>query len=103
LESAVQAGDHVIILTDPKVDPVVSEGAAGVVQSLGATPYVLWIPSPNAYGNEPPALVGDFLAKANVVVAACSTAMTHTDAIRGVIAAGGKYIALGAATFETLT
>lgn len=99
----VKNGDTVVILTDSKIDPIIQEALFTAVYHQKATPILVMIPPLESFGNEPPAAAAACLPKADIVISACSTAMTHTDAIREALNAGARYLALGGITVESLT
>ncbi len=99
----VKNGDTVVILTDSKIEPIIQEALFTAVYHQKATPILVMFPPLASFGNEPPAAAAACLPKADIVISACSTSTTHTDAIREALNAGVRYLALGGITVDSLT
>lgn len=99
----VKEGEQVAIMTDSKIDPLIQEALITAVYHQGATPVMILIPPASSFGNEPPAIAAEAILKSDIVISACSTAMTHTDAIRSALKKGVRYLAMGGITVNTIT
>lgn len=99
----VKKNDTVVILTDSKVDSQIQEGLITAVYNQQATPILVMIPPLASFGNEPPAAATSALLKADLIIAACSTAITHTNSIRGALKNKVRYLAMGGITVNSLT
>ncbi|WP_158553319.1 aminopeptidase [Peribacillus saganii] len=99
----VKKGETVVILTDDKVNYEIQEALVAAVYYEGATPILVRIPPADSFGNEPHKVAAAALLEADLILSACSTAMTHTDAIREALKSGARYLAMGGITIESLT
>jgi leucyl aminopeptidase (aminopeptidase T) len=99
----VKKGETVLILTDTSVEEVVYESLAAAVYEVQATPILLIIPPPAAFGHEVPEIAATAILKADTLISACSTAVSHTNAVRKGLAAGVKYVGMGGVNSDVLT
>jgi leucyl aminopeptidase (aminopeptidase T) len=99
----VTKGETVVILTDDKVDYQIQEALVSAVYYQQAIPILVRMPPVTSFGNEPHKVAANSLLAADLIISACSTSMTHTDAIRDALQAGSRYLALGGITVESLT
>ncbi|MFZ3579371.1 aminopeptidase [Virgibacillus sp. DJP39] len=98
----VKKNDTVVILTDSKVDSQIQDGLVTAVHNQQAIPILVMIPPLASFGNEPPAVAASAVLKADLIIAACSTAITHTNAIREALQNGVRYLAMGGITVNSL-
>lgn len=99
----VKEGMTVSILTDTKIDPVIQEALMAAVKEQQATPVMITIAPLASFGNEPPEAAAAAILKTDFVITACSTAMTHTDAVRAALEKGIPMLAMGGITVDSLT
>jgi len=99
----VKKGEKVLILTDYSVEQVVYESLAAAVYEMQAIPAVLIIPPPIAFGYEPPEIAAAAVLKTDVLIAVCSTSVTHTEMVREGLEAGVKYVTMGGVNSDMLT
>lgn len=86
----VKKGDTVVILTDDKTDSTIQNALVAAVYYEHAIPILVRIPAVKSFGNEPHKVAASALLEADLIIAACSTAMTHTDAIRNALQKRGQ-------------
>jgi leucyl aminopeptidase (aminopeptidase T) len=99
----VRKGERVLILSDYKMDRIIYETLIEAVYFQGAIPVLVVIPPVEAFGNEPSEIVAKAAQECDLIIAVCSTSMSHTDAIRGATKKGVRHLAMGGATVESLT
>lgn len=91
---------EVAIVTDTAVETPVIEALAAAALALGMQPTIVMFTPRAAHGHEPPQVAAAALRGADLILAACSTAMTHTEAVRAALRAGVKYVSMPGITVE---
>jgi leucyl aminopeptidase (aminopeptidase T) len=89
---AVQRGEQVVIVADTRTDPALPDALAGQTLALEAEPVIVVMPPRSRSGGEPPEPVVAALVSADVVVAAPSRSIYHTEAKGRAQAAGVRGI-----------
>jgi 2,5-dihydroxypyridine 5,6-dioxygenase len=100
--AAVQPGELVLIVTDSAVPHQVAEALASATIAAGATAITLTMPRPPRPGAELLPLVAEAMKRANVILAATSLSVFHTEAVRSACAAGARMLALSECREDTL-
>lgn len=99
----IKEGDRVLILTDTKVEKEVYESLAASVYFKKGVPNIIIGAAPDAFGAEPSEMAANAILSADVLIGACSTSITHTDAVRKGLGDGLRYVAMGGVNIEALT
>ncbi|HHW30338.1 MAG TPA: aminopeptidase [Clostridiaceae bacterium] len=94
----VRKGDKVLILSDFKTEKEIQDALVAAVIFQEAVPVLMIIPPVKVFGNEPPEMVAKAAKESDLVIIACSTAMGHTNAIRG-----NRYLTMSGVTVKSLT
>jgi leucyl aminopeptidase (aminopeptidase T) len=76
---AVQPGEEVLVVTDPRKTGV-ARSIATAATAAGAETVIATMPLLESHGNEPPATVAEAMATADVVFTCTTKAITHTHA-----------------------
>ena len=98
----VQAGETVVVVTDPTLEHY-GHLVADAVREAGAEVTICVIPVRGQDGQEPPEPVAQAMAGAAVVFSPVSISITHTRAMRTALEAGARAILMTAYTDEILT
>jgi len=99
----VKQGERVLILSDYKMDLEIKEALITAVYFQEAIPVLLVIPPLEVFGNELPEIVEKAVLDCDLIIAVCSTSVSHTNAIRLGRKNGKRYYAMGGVTVESLT
>ncbi|MBI2304235.1 MAG: aminopeptidase [Chloroflexi bacterium] len=97
-----KAGEEVMILTDSRTDPLIGQALAAAAFEMGMEPTLMTIVARAAHGHEPPKGAAEAMKGVFLLICATSTAMTHTDAVRGALRQGVKYISMPSITLDML-
>jgi leucyl aminopeptidase (aminopeptidase T) len=100
--AGVQPGELVLIVTDGAVPHQVGEALTFAAIAAGATPITLTMPRPSRPGVEPPAPVAEAMKRSNVILAATSLSVFHTEAVRSACASGARMLAISECREDTL-
>jgi len=103
LELNVQPGGKVLIVGDTATDRNVLQALVAASRQIGVEPSVLIgeiRPAPNM---EPSKATSAAMKKVDLVVNVTSHSIAHTEAVRGVLAVGIKYVGMATATASSLT
>lgn len=92
--AGVKKSEVVLIVTDPLRPGLVAQALAAAASSLGAVPVVVTMPPAGRPGQEPPAAVAAAMRGADVVIAATTGTLFHTEACRQACAAGARVLTL---------
>ncbi len=98
----VQAGEMVVVVTDPVLRRY-GELVAEAARAVGAGVVTCVIPVRSQDGQEPPEDVAETMAGADVVFSPVSVSITHTRAMRRALEAGARAILMTAYTDQILT
>ncbi|HXW07131.1 MAG TPA: aminopeptidase [Vicinamibacterales bacterium] len=82
-------GERVLIVTDEPLRPI-GHALLQAARELGHDVLLVEMLPRKTNGEEPPALVADMMARADVVLCPTSKSLTHTDARRAASAAGAR-------------
>lgn len=89
----VQAGESVVVVTDPEKQDIASAVAAAAA-AAGADVTIATMTTRQQDGAEPPAPVAAAMAAADVIFTPVAVSITHTNAIRDACAAGSRAVAM---------
>jgi leucyl aminopeptidase (aminopeptidase T) len=89
----VKEKDRVLVVTDPG-KLTVGKSFCLVCRGIGAETVLAIMPFIGEHGNEPPSTIAAAMAAADVVFAATTHALTHTQARRNAHAAGSRVVIL---------
>lgn len=99
---AIKPGENVLILTDTQRDYSIASSLAHAAAQAGAEPCVMVMRSQTRAGMEPPLIVREAMAAADVVITPTTRAVYHTDAVQTALRAGTRLLTLSEARPETL-
>jgi len=88
----VKEAESVLIVSNHEKQTV-ADALFQAAKNLNTEPYLLFYPAGKVNGEEPPALVGEMMKKADVVIAPTVVSVSHTDARRNACANGHTRIA----------
>jgi 2,5-dihydroxypyridine 5,6-dioxygenase len=91
--AGINAGETVVIVTDPARPADIALALSRAVDEVGAIPITVLMPVVPS-GSEPPTPVTAAMSAADVILAPTSGAIYHTAALRTATAAGARFIAL---------
>ncbi len=103
LDLNVKSGEEVLILTDPKIEEILPKAVAAAALEIGAEPSILTMQARPAPNLEPSRAAAAAMKSVDVLVMMCSQPLVHTEAIRGALAAGIKYVGMPMVTVSSLT
>ena len=82
-----KAGERILIVTDEPLRAI-ADALREAARQLGHDPILVEMVCRRTNGEEPPSLVGEMMARADVVLCPTSKSLTHTDARRAATAVG---------------
>ncbi|MDE2868425.1 MAG: aminopeptidase [Chloroflexota bacterium] len=95
----VQAGERVLVVTDPPRRSLGQLFARGALRATGNVHLLLMAEAPD-HGSEPPARVAEAMAEADVCFLPTSKSLSHTHARRNASAAGARVASMPSITYE---
>jgi leucyl aminopeptidase (aminopeptidase T) len=98
---AVQAGEEVLLICNPSTQRL-SEALAEEAADVGGDPVVAMIAERATHGNEPPRVIAEAMAAANVILVPTVQSISHTAARRRASEAGARAATLPGVTEEML-
>lgn len=103
LELNAKPGQEVLIVSDTDTERAVYEAFAAAAYDMGLEPNIMIMGSRKMHGHEPTKTVAHAMRKTDLLIAAASTALTHTDAVRAALKAGVTYISMPGISVDLLT
>ena len=91
------------MVTDTKVKEELYKSLVAAVYIQGGEPGLLIIPPPAAFGSEPSPIAAAAMLESDLLIAACSIAISHTEYFRRAHEKGMRYLAMGGLTLDLLT
>jgi leucyl aminopeptidase (aminopeptidase T) len=101
--AGVKPGETVLIITDKDRPFSVASALAGAADAIGAEVNILIAPPLRLPGEEPGSLVAAALKESNVVFAATTQTIGHSDCLRKALNGGTRCLALTGCTEHTFT
>jgi len=98
----VEAGESVVIVTDRRTEPEISEALQAAALEAGARPVVCLMPARALDGQEPPGAIAAAMKVSRVFFLAVAVSITHTDSVRVAISHGARGLAMTGFTSEML-
>lgn len=99
--AAVEAGEEVLIVTDPEKVSV-ARAITNAARAIGAEAVLAVMPRLDAHGNEPPGTIADPMQTADVAFTVTTHAITHTQARLAAADAGTRIVVLRGVTEEMM-
>jgi len=103
LELNAKPGQEVLIVSDTNTEREVYEAFASAAYDMGLEPNVMVMAARKMHGHEPTKTVAGAMKGTDLLIAAASTALTHTDAVRAALKAGVTYISMPGISVDMLT
>jgi leucyl aminopeptidase (aminopeptidase T) len=100
--AGVQAGEDVLVVTDTATSISIAESLASAAAENGASAAIAVV-QPQRTGTEPVRPVSAAMQAANVIIAATSASLYHTDAARNAVAAGARLLSMTEISEEVMT
>lgn len=97
----VEAGEDVLVLTDPELEPI-ARSFASASRRVGAETMFLEMKRLQVYGNEPPEPVAETMKNVDITFAVLGTSLTHTDARREAAEEGMRHFTIRGVNFDTM-
>jgi leucyl aminopeptidase (aminopeptidase T) len=99
---AVKPGEVVLIITDTATHPSIASALYDRAVELGCDPILMTMEPREVHGQEPPKVVAEAMAAADVVLAPTSKSLTHTQARLNANEAGVRTATLPGITLEMM-
>ena len=103
IKKNVRKGERVLIVSDYKVEKDIQDVLVAAVYAEEAIPTLMVVPPPENFGNELSEMVAKAVLECDLVIGACSTAISHTNTIRAATSSGKRYLAMGGQTTKSFT
>ncbi|MHB8158352.1 MAG: aminopeptidase [Desulfocucumaceae bacterium] len=103
LELNARPGQELLIVSDSQTERAVYEAFAAAAYDMGLEPNIMIMTARQMHGHEPTKTVAHAMKNTDVLIAAASTALTHTDAVRAALMAGVTYISMPGISVDLLT
>lgn len=103
IEQNSEGCKEVLILADSDTEELVYQALAAAAYELGLEPNIMLMVARSAHGNEPTKSIAHAIMGADLVVGATSKSITHTEAIRGALQKGIRYVAMPGVTVDMMT
>jgi 2,5-dihydroxypyridine 5,6-dioxygenase len=100
--AGVQTGEDVLIVTDTVTPMSIARSLASAAAEKGASATVAVV-EPQRTGSEPVRPVSAAMLAANVIIAATSASLYHTDAARNAVASGARLLSMTEISEEVMT
>ncbi|PZR66754.1 MAG: leucyl aminopeptidase [Candidatus Dormiibacter spiritus] len=100
--ASVQAGEDVLVVTDKATSLSIAQNLASAAEEKGASAAIAVVQAQRT-GTEPVRPVAAAMQAANVVIAATSASLYHTDAARNAVAGGARLLSMTEISEEVMT
>jgi leucyl aminopeptidase (aminopeptidase T) len=100
--AGVKEGEDVLVVTDTSTSAAIALALASAAEEAGATSAIATV-RPQRTGSEPVRPVSAAMAAADVIIAATSASLFHTDAARQAVAAGARLLSMTEVSEEVMT
>ncbi len=99
----LRPGEEVLIITDTTTEESLPKAVAVAAVELGCEPSIVTIQTRRAPNAEPPRAVAEAAKGAELLVMIASQPMLHTEAMRGALAAGARFLGMAGMTTDLMT
>jgi leucyl aminopeptidase (aminopeptidase T) len=100
--AGVRAGEDVLVITDTSTSIAIAQSLASAAAEKGASAAIAVV-QPQRTGTEPVRPVGAAMLAANVIIAATSASLYHTEAARNAVAGGARLLSMTEISEEVMT
>jgi 2,5-dihydroxypyridine 5,6-dioxygenase len=100
--AGVRAGEDVLVITDTSTSIAIAQSLASAAAERGASAAIAVV-QPQRTGTEPVRPVGAAMLAANVIIAATSASLYHTEAARNAVAGGARLLSMTEISEEVMT
>lgn len=100
--AGVKHGEDVLVVTDTNTSFEIARALSAAAEEAGAQAAIVVV-RPQRTGSEPVRPLATAMSAANVIVAATSASLFHTDAARQAVAAGARLLSMTEVSEEVMT